>query len=111
MTLRIEADPRGPVCRIRRPMVVSSGRMRSNVERSQPAKIGDIAGVGAVAAAGDRAVDRLAAERDDLLPEPADLGFVGGRHLHPDLCGARRREQSVIGFQHLGRRGWAWEGR
>ena len=39
MTLSIEADPSGPVCRIRRPMVVSSGRMRSNVERSQPAKI------------------------------------------------------------------------
>ena len=39
MTLRIEADPSGPVCRMRRPIVVSSGRMRSKVARSQPAKI------------------------------------------------------------------------
>ena len=69
---------------------------------------GDVAGVGAVAPAGDRTVDRLAPERAHLLPEPADLGLVGRRHLHPDLSRAHRREQAVVRFQHRRptRRGW-----
>ncbi len=38
-TLSTLALPRSPVCSTRRPMTVNRGRIRSNVARSQPAKI------------------------------------------------------------------------
>ena len=39
MTFKTEADPIGPVCKTRRPIVVSKGKIRSKVVLSQPAKI------------------------------------------------------------------------
>ena len=105
MTLRMDADPRGPVCRIRRPIVVSSGRMCSNVERSQPAKI-EMLPVSArwqPPETGQSTGSPPSATT--FSPSRRTLGFVGGRHLHPDLSLARHREQPVFGFQHLGGRG------
>ncbi len=49
---------------------------------------GDIAGIGPVTAARDRAIDRRAARVDDRLAKAFDLGLVGGGHFHPDLAGA-----------------------
>ena len=39
ITFKTLAEPRSPVCKIRRPMIVRNGNTVSNVERSQPAKI------------------------------------------------------------------------
>ena len=69
----------------------------------------DVAGIRAMAAAGDRTVDRLAAERAHLLSQAADLRLVGGRHLHPDPSLAHRREEAVPGLQHRRRRGGGGE--
>ena len=109
MTLSIEADPRG--ASVQDPAAHGGQQREDALERRALAarEDGDITGVRAVATAGDRTVDRLAAQGTHLLAKPADLGLVGGRHLHPDLSGAHRREQSVLGFQHLGRRGGGGE--
>ena len=88
ITLRIEADPRGPVCRM---AAAHGGQKRKDALERGPlaaCEDGDVAGPGPMAPAGHRAVDRLASERGHLLPEPANLGLVGRRHLHPDLSRA-----------------------
>ena len=81
--------------------------MRSNVGRSQPAKIAMLP----VAAPRHRAVRGRRPRGGDQRSEAAHLGLIGGAHLRPHLAGAKSPQQPVIGLHHRGTGGGARQAR
>ena len=63
----------------------------------------DVAGRGAVAAAGHRAVHGGGSLLLDARGEPARLGLIGGAHFQPDLSGREAGNHPVGRFQDRGR--------
>ena len=58
-----------------------------------------------VAPARHGTVDCVPASVDHELTQSADLGRVGGGHLHPDLARTQPGEHTVIALEHRGRGG------
>ena len=64
----------------------------------------DVSGGGAMASPTHRTVDGRSTGRAYFGTEAHHLGFVGGRHLGPDLPWTQTGEETVFGFHHGRRR-------
>ena len=62
----------------------------------------DIAGIGAVAAARNRAFHEHRATRFNQRAKANNLFIVGRAHFHPDLAGAHNLKEAIFAFSHSG---------